>query len=43
MSEYGFKLYDIYDLKKLGKKNFYLLQFVSVFVKKNFKLFDIIF
>ena len=41
MSDNDYKLYDIYDLKRLGKEKSFLLQFDCVFVKKNSDLFNV--
>ena len=44
MNDSGFRLYDIYDLKRLGNyKNSFLLQFDCVFVRKNSNLLDVTF
>ena len=37
----GFRLYDMFDLKRLGKKKSFLLQFDCVFVKKSSHLFNV--
>ena len=37
----NYKLYDMFDLKRLGKKDSFLLQFDCVFVKKNSNLFNV--
>ena len=34
-------MYDIYDLKRLGDTNSFLIQFDSIFVRKNSKLLDV--
>lgn len=41
MNNNDYKLYDIYDLKRLGKEKSFLLQFDCVFVKKNSDLFNV--
>ena len=41
MHDNTYKLYDIYDLKRLGKDKSFLLQFDCVFVKKDSNLFDV--
>ena len=41
MNDNGYKLYDIYDLKRLGKEKSFLLQLDCVFVKKNSYLFNV--
>ena len=44
MYDSGFRLYDIYDLKRLGNyKSSFLLQFDCVFVRKNSNLLDVTF
>ena len=37
----NYKLYDMFDFKRLGKKNSFLLQFDCVFVRKNSDLFNV--
>ena len=41
MSIKNFKLYDIYDLKRLGNNKSFLLQFDCIFIKKNSDLFNV--
>ena len=41
MKNKGFVLYDIYDLKRLGNKDSYLLQFDCVFLRDNSNLLNI--
>ena len=41
MKDKNYKLYDIFDMKRLGNDNSFLLQFDCVFVKNNSKLLNI--
>ncbi len=41
MNDNDYKLYDIFDLKRLGREKSFLLQFDCVFVKKNSNLFKV--
>ena len=41
MNDNNYKLYDIYDLKRLGKDKSFLLQFDCVFAKKDSNLFNV--
>jgi hypothetical protein len=37
----NFRLYDIYDLKRLGSDNSFLIQFDCIFVNKNSNLLNV--
>ncbi len=41
MYDKNYKLYDIYDLKRLGNEKSFLLQFDCVFVKNDSELFNV--
>ena len=41
MNEKNYRLYDLFDLKRLGNNNSFLVQFDCVFVRKNSKLFKV--
>ena len=41
MSNKNYKLYDVYDLKRLGGNNSFLTQFDCVFIKKDSNLFNV--
>ena len=41
MIKKGYRLYDIFDLKRLGNKKSYLLQFDCIFVRYNSNLLDV--
>ena len=41
MDNKDYKLYDIFDLKRLGETNSILIQFDCVFVKKDSDLFNV--
>ena len=41
MNDNNYKLYDIYDLKRLGNDKSFLLQFDCVFAKKDSNLFNV--
>ena len=41
MKDKNYKLFDIFDMKRLGNDNSFLLQFDCVFVKNNSKLLDV--
>ena len=41
MNEKNYRLYDLFDLKRLGNNNSFLVQFDCVFVRNNSKLFKV--
>ena len=41
MKSKNFILYDIFDLKRLGENNSFLVQFDCIFVKNNSNLLDV--
>ena len=41
MDEKNFQFYDIYDLKRLGENKSFLIQFDTIFIRKNSSLLDV--
>ena len=41
MNNKGFRLYDLFDLKRLGNNESFLVQFDCVFVRKNSELLKV--